>query len=77
MRTRANKNYVASVSVFTSVVARRASLALSNALGARMCQGTFFVLKTVKILIPSTAGFRQSFLRQAQSEYDTSADLEK
>ena len=44
MRTRANKNYVASVSVFTSVVARRASLALSNALGARMCQGTFFVL---------------------------------
>ena len=44
MRTRANKNYVASVSVFTSVVARRASLALSNALGARMCQGTFFAL---------------------------------
>ena len=44
MRTRANKNYVVSVSVFTSVVARRASLALSNALGARMCQGTFFVL---------------------------------
>ena len=46
MRTRANKNYVASVSVFTSVVARRASLALSNAAGARMCQGTFFVIYT-------------------------------
>ena len=43
-KPRANKNYVASVSVFTSVVARRASLALSNALGARMCQGTFFAL---------------------------------
>ena len=36
-----------------------------------------FLVKTVKILIPSTAGFRQSFLRQAQSEYYTSADLEK
>ena len=35
-----------------------------------------FLVKTVKILIPSTAGFRQSFFRQAQSEYYTSADLE-
>ena len=54
MRTRANKNYVASVSVFTSVVARRASLALSNALGARTCLGAFFLIvqkykKTVNI----------------------------
>ena len=31
----------------------------------------------MKILIPSTAGFRQSFFRQAQSEYYTSADYEQ
>ena len=32
---------------------------------------------TVTDNLPSTAGFRQSFLRQAQSEYYTSVDLEK
>lgn len=58
-------------------LARIRIMSQATALGVRMCQGTFVVLKTVKILIPSTAGFRQSFFRQAQSEYYTSADLEK
>ena len=44
MRTAAYNDDVASGLRSTSVVAKRASQALSNAAGARMCQGTFFVL---------------------------------
>ena len=44
MRTAAYNDDVASGLRSTSVVAKRASQALSNAAGARMCQGTFYVL---------------------------------
>ena len=43
MRTAAYNDDVASGLRSTSVVAKRASQALSNAAGARMCQGTFFI----------------------------------
>ena len=46
MRTVAYNDDVASGLRSTSVVAKRASQALSNAAGARMCQGTFFVIYT-------------------------------
>ena len=44
MRTAAYNDDVASGLRSTSVVAKRASQALSNAAGARMWQGTFYVL---------------------------------
>ena len=49
MRTAAYNDDVASGLRSISVVAKRASQALSNAAGARMCQGTFFVLATRKM----------------------------
>ena len=48
MRTAAYNVDVASGLRSTPVVAKQAPLALSNAAGARMCQGTFFVRFTGK-----------------------------
>ena len=50
MRTAAYNDDVASGLRSTSVVAKRASQALSNAAGARMCQGTFFVMHLLVFL---------------------------
>ena len=44
MRTRTKMKNIASGLRSASVVAYRAPLALSNALGARMCRGTFFLI---------------------------------
>ena len=66
MRTAAYNDDVASGLRSTSVVAKRASQALSNALGARMCQGTFYLC----ILKYDVFVFVQRICKD-QSEYTT------